>query len=611
MEDLKEISKDITAIPKYGLKLKLNHIYPEDWSQNRVPTFQQFSQFAILFLRYIPERKYLKWKGIEPVVDSIEPQRAKRIYGVPMGGIGCGTIGRGYRGEFCRFQLRPGRYEYKTIDANQFMITIKNKAKDTIFQSTLSTYSKEFRKLKAWKSLIDGDKCYYTGLYPRAWTEYDLTQFGIKLVCRQISPVIPHNYKDSSLPCAVFAWSIKNVSHEERIVTITLTFKNGIGTDVDKKASCGSQEFSSENSEGVILHNTIDSIPCSYALAAKTKAGVHISKLLYFDPNSDGQELWNQLYQNGEFNKLNAHKSKHCLGEMASAIATRVSILSGETKVLENTIVWDMPVEIDREQYLTDMFEACDAVMKFTKKFDIDNDGLIENSSLPDQTYDTWVMTGASAYCAGLWLVALFAMNKICDKLNKKGKSQVYSLLFRKALKSFNNKLWNGKFYRFDCDKKNETLIMADQLCGHWYQRCSGFGYEIIPKSNVASSLKTIFQHNVMLYGNGNMGAANGFHVNGGVETCTIQSEEVWTGVTYALSSIMIYEGMIKEAWHTAGNMHLTMKNRLGLSFETPEALYENKYYRGLGYMRPLSIWSIQLAIQNYKECQHNEWDKK
>lgn len=51
--------------------------------------------------------------------------------------------------------------------------------------------------------------------------------------------------------------------------------------------------------------------------------------------------------------------------------------------------------EVDREQYLADMFDACDTIMQFTKQFDRDDDGLIENSGVPDQTYDTWVMTGS------------------------------------------------------------------------------------------------------------------------------------------------------------------------------------------------------------------------
>lgn len=54
-----------------------------------------------------------------------------------------------------------------------------------------------FRKktLSAWQSSIEGNKCKYTALYPRSWTEYDLSEYGIKLLCRQVSPIIPNNYK--------------------------------------------------------------------------------------------------------------------------------------------------------------------------------------------------------------------------------------------------------------------------------------------------------------------------------------------------------------------------------------------------------------------------------
>lgn len=84
-------------------------------------------------------------------------------------------------------------YQYKTVDADQFIVTIKGDKGETIYQSTLSTYKRS--SLKSWKSLLDPEKCLYTGLYPRAWTEFDLSEHGIKLVCRQVSPVLPHNYK--------------------------------------------------------------------------------------------------------------------------------------------------------------------------------------------------------------------------------------------------------------------------------------------------------------------------------------------------------------------------------------------------------------------------------
>lgn len=40
------------------------------------------------------------------------------IIGTPLGGLGCGTIGRGFRGEFCRYQLVPGLYEFHSVEAN-------------------------------------------------------------------------------------------------------------------------------------------------------------------------------------------------------------------------------------------------------------------------------------------------------------------------------------------------------------------------------------------------------------------------------------------------------------------------------------------------------------
>ena len=83
--------------------------------------------------------------------------------------------------------------------------------------------------LNSWESNIDPAKCQYTALYPRAWSEYDLSEYGIKLVCRQISPIIPHDYKESTLPCAVFVWNVENVCDKDRKVSITFTFKNGTG----------------------------------------------------------------------------------------------------------------------------------------------------------------------------------------------------------------------------------------------------------------------------------------------------------------------------------------------------------------------------------------------
>lgn len=45
--------------------------------------------------------------------------REQCFLGVPLGGIGGGSITRGWKGDFCRWQLNPGMYHYKTVIANQ------------------------------------------------------------------------------------------------------------------------------------------------------------------------------------------------------------------------------------------------------------------------------------------------------------------------------------------------------------------------------------------------------------------------------------------------------------------------------------------------------------
>lgn len=150
---------------------------------------------------------------------------------------------------------------------------------------------------------MDESKCYYTGLYPRAWTEYDLSEYGVRLVCRQISPVIPHDYKESSLPCAVFVWTVENVCDEARTVSITFTFKNGTGNkkqDAEGKAS--SSLFSEGNAKGVAIQQIIAEMPCTYNLACRVLPEINISRCVKFDPCSSGEQLWQQLKDQGQLN---------------------------------------------------------------------------------------------------------------------------------------------------------------------------------------------------------------------------------------------------------------------------------------------------------------------
>jgi non-lysosomal glucosylceramidase len=171
--------------------------------------------------------------------------------------------------------------------------------------------------------------------------------------------------------------------------------------------------------------------------------------------------------------------------------------------------------------------------------------------------------------------------------------------LLEKGKAAFDAKLWNGSFYNFDSQSK---VIMADQLCGHWYLRACGFQYPVFPKEKVESAITAIFNYNVKHFGGGTMGAVNGYipptgDKSGRIDHTSIQSEECWPGVTYGLAALMIHENMSDRAFEMAGGMNETINKKMGMSFETPEAIYENGTYRSIGYMRPLSIWAMQHAL--------------
>ena len=57
---------------------------------------------------------------------------------------------------------------------------------------------------------------------------------------------------------------------------------------------------------------------------------------------------------------------------------------------------------------------------------------------------------------------------------------------------------------------------------------------------------------------------------------------------------------MLSEAFQTSYGVYREVYEQRGLAYQTPEAYMDNSIYRSLGYMRPLSIWSIQWAIEQY-----------
>jgi non-lysosomal glucosylceramidase len=246
-------------------------------------------------------------------------------------------------------------------------------------------------------------------------------------------------------------------------------------------------------------------------------------------------------------------------------------------------------------EFLRYCWPAVREALDYLRQFDTNGDGLPENEGFPDQTYDVWVVEGESAYVGSLWLAALRAAEEMAGRLGEPEAAAGYRALFERSQRSYIDKLWNGEYFRYDTRSEYRDNIMADQLAGQWYANLTGLG-DIVPRQMRLSSLRKIFDNNVMKFGAGEMGAANGIAADGTLITTNEQVQEVWTGTTLGLASLMLSEGMPDEAWRTAWGIYNVVYDRYGYWFRTPEAWDLEGHFRASMYMRPAAIWSMEMV---------------
>jgi non-lysosomal glucosylceramidase len=249
-------------------------------------------------------------------------------------------------------------------------------------------------------------------------------------------------------------------------------------------------------------------------------------------------------------------------------------------------------------QFVHDTWEAVDAAIRRLHRFDRDGDGLIENDGYPDQTYDLWPVKGPSAYTGGLWLACLTAGAALAD-LNSEGElAYEYRKIFARGKKAYAAYLWNGSYFNYDSSTSPQhDSIMADQLAGQWYAQACGLPSIALPE-DIQSALETVYEMNVRRFQGGQMGAVNGMRPDGQVDRSCMQSQEVWTGTSYAAAAAMIQEGLVEAGFATARGVARTTYHDSGYWFQTPEAWDAEGNYRSIAYMRPLAIWAMQWALR-------------
>jgi non-lysosomal glucosylceramidase len=244
--------------------------------------------------------------------------------------------------------------------------------------------------------------------------------------------------------------------------------------------------------------------------------------------------------------------------------------------------------------FLRETWPAVKDAIEYLRQFD-HGGGVPENSGYPDQTYDDWVVKGVSAYSGGLWLAALRAGEESARILGDTKTATEYHDLFLKGQKTYVTQLWNGEYFRYDTTSEYKDAIQADQLAGQWYANLTGLG-DIVPHEMQVSTMKKIFNFNVMKYGNGEMGAANGMGPDGSILSANAEAKEVWGGTTLGYAGLLMSEGMKDEAYKTTWGLYHVIYESKGYWFRTPEAWDITGNFRAGMYMRPMAIWALEMT---------------
>src|SRR5262252_5375217 len=128
----------------------------------------------------------------EPLIDD------GACRGLPLGGLGTGSIGRGLDGAFSRWHLTPGTYRHEVCAGSWVAVQWGGGKPEALAAPNVRT------RPSALARACGGGE--YEALFPFSWYRFP------HATLRQWSPVIPGRERESAWPIAYFEVSLRNLS---------------------------------------------------------------------------------------------------------------------------------------------------------------------------------------------------------------------------------------------------------------------------------------------------------------------------------------------------------------------------------------------------------------
>jgi uncharacterized protein (DUF608 family) len=196
--------------------------------------------------------------------------------------------------------------------------------------------------------------------------------------------------------------------------------------------------------------------------------------------------------------------------------------------------------------YLEAMYPHVQRALANTAELDTDGDGLPDRDTRRN-TYDQWDFSGTPSYIASLWLAGLKAGVRLAEDMKDDASAARWREILRKGAASFDAKLWNGEYYSLWVDgERRDECCMTDQLSGEWYTQLMGLG-QSLPRERIVAALRAVVKHNF----SPEQGLMNATYPPGAQARFPAyenpQQSGNWTGVEYAIASMMMDFGLVEE----------------------------------------------------------------
>lgn len=282
-----------------------------------------------------------------------------------LGGIGTGNVSLGSRGELRDWELFNSSSKGGIVPNAGFMIRAQEKGKAPIAKVLESRIQSPYYVSHGLRStdfagLPRMRSSRMTAQYPMAWVEFEDAALPVQVKLEAYTPLIPLNIKDSSIPCAVFTYTVTNPSDQPVDVTIVGSMMNPIGgitynklhkPDIRHLRGNANELRQQESMAGLYFSSThYAEVDLNYGNLALVTTNPNITakpvwyRGMWFDAQHD---FWDDLLEDGRLEDLNYESPSSEAKTDTGSIGAYETLQPGEMKSFKFFLTWYFPNRVN------------------------------------------------------------------------------------------------------------------------------------------------------------------------------------------------------------------------------------------------------------------------